>query len=126
MTSTCSGHVQRAVDLPSGLNANATNTVTFDGGTGNAATRIITFNVTSAYEASSHSTAPIISASEPDGKFDHASNGYCFLFTNQADYNEISNCVLNLPVNTTSSYHIGIVANSTSSYSSSATGRTTM
>jgi hypothetical protein len=49
----------------------------------------------------------------------NASYGYAMLFTAQADYNEVTNCVLSVPNGSTSSYHIPLVASSTSSYSSS-------
>ncbi|MBE0644553.1 MAG: T9SS type A sorting domain-containing protein [Bacteroidetes bacterium] len=100
------------------LGASATKTITFTGGTGNAASRIISNNVASTYQA-------VITLDGADYfKFKNltinstnSSYGYGFLFTNQASDNEISDCVINLPSNTTSSYHIGIIASSTSSYS---------
>jgi hypothetical protein len=110
--------------IPSIPGVSATNTVTFDGGTGNAASRIISFSVNAAY-------ASVITMNGADYlKFKNltvnstnASYGYCFLFTNPtgsnpSEYNEISNCVLNVPANTTSSYHIPLVASNTTSYSS--------
>jgi hypothetical protein len=104
--------------------ASSTNTVTFDGGTGNAASRIITYAVNATYgSVITIYGADFIRFKNLTVNSTDPSNGYCFLLTNPtgtdpSEYNEISNCVLNLPANTTSSYHIGIVANSLTSYSS--------
>ncbi|MBE0644554.1 MAG: hypothetical protein IH600_10785 [Bacteroidetes bacterium] len=97
--------------------ASATNTVTFNGGTGNAASRIITHNVGTSYQSvitldgADHVKFKNLTVNSTNSTY-----GYGFLFTNSADYNEISDCVINLPANTTSYYHIGICASSTSSY----------
>jgi hypothetical protein len=102
------------------LGASAANTITFDGGTGNAASRILTYAVPAAYgSVITLNGADYLKFKNLTVNSTNASYGYCFLFTAIADYNEISNCVLNVPANTTSSYHIPIVANSTGSYSSS-------
>ncbi|MBE0645871.1 MAG: hypothetical protein IH600_17450, partial [Bacteroidetes bacterium] len=96
----------------------ATNTVTFNGGTGNAASRIVTFDVPTTYQSViTLDGADYVKFKNLTINSTNSSYGYGFLFTNQASNNEISNCVINLPSNTTSSYHLGIVASSTSSYS---------
>ncbi|MBE0644552.1 MAG: T9SS type A sorting domain-containing protein [Bacteroidetes bacterium] len=113
-----SGSYNEQLTLVEVPGASATNTITFNGGIGNVASRIVTNNVSTSYQA-------VITFDGGDYfKFKNltinstnSSYGYGFLFTNQASNNEISNCVINLPTNTTSSYHIGIVASSTSSYS---------
>jgi hypothetical protein len=100
--------------------ASAANTITFDGGTGNTASRIVSYSVGAAYgSVITLNGADYIKFKNLTVNSTNGSYGYGFLLTNQANYNEISNCIINLPTNTTSSYHIGIVANSTSSYSSS-------
>ncbi|MFA6233429.1 MAG: BNR-repeat neuraminidase N-terminal domain-containing protein, partial [Bacteroidota bacterium] len=100
--------------------ASALNTITFDGGVGNAASRIITYSVPTAYQSViTLNGADFIRFKNLTVNSTHGSYGYGFLFTNQASNNEISNCVINLPTNTTSSSHIGIVASSTSTYSAS-------
>ena len=100
--------------------ASATNTITFDGGTGNAASRIISYSVNTAYQSvvtlngADYTKWKNLTINSTNGTY-----GYCVLFTAQADYNEISNCVLNTPANTTSSYHLTIVASSTGSFTAS-------
>jgi hypothetical protein len=103
--------------IPAIPTASATNTITFDGGVGNAATRIITYAVTATY-------GRVITLDGADYvRFKNltinstGTYGYGFLFTNSADYNEISNCVINMPATTTSAYHIGICASTLTSYS---------
>jgi hypothetical protein len=98
--------------------ASSTNTITFDGGVGNAATRIITYDVPSAYQAViTLNGASYFRFKNLTITSTNASNGYGFLFTNSSDYNQITNCVINLPANTTSYYHIGVCASTTTSYS---------
>ncbi|MBE0642558.1 MAG: hypothetical protein IH600_00585, partial [Bacteroidetes bacterium] len=98
--------------------ASATKTITFDGGTGNAATRIITYNVATSYQSViTLNGADFLKFKNLTVNSVNSTYGYGFLFTAQASDNEISNCVINLPSNTSSTYHIGIVASSTTSYS---------
>jgi hypothetical protein len=109
--------------IPAIPGASATNTITFDGGTGNAATRIITYSVpTSNASVITLDGADYVRFRNLTVNSTHADYGYGFLLTNStnsdpSNYNEISNCFINLPANTNSSSHIGIVASSTSSYS---------
>jgi len=114
-----SGTYSETFTLPAITGASATNTITFDGGTGNASTRIITYSVSASYgSVITLDGADYVKFKNLTIRSTNSSYGYCFLFTNSADYNEISNCVIETPTNTTSSYHIGIVASTTSSYSS--------
>jgi hypothetical protein len=100
--------------------ASAVNTITFNGGAGNAASRIISYSVPTAYQSvitlngADYMKFKNLTVNSTNGNY-----GYGFLFTNQASYNEISDCVINLPTNTTTTAHIGIVASSTSTYSAS-------
>ncbi|MFZ1728589.1 MAG: hypothetical protein WAV84_00555, partial [Bacteroidota bacterium] len=97
--------------------ASAVNTITFDGI--DASTRILQYSVSSAYgSVVTFNGGDYIKFKNLTVTSTNASYGYCFLFTNQASYNEISDCVISVPANTTSSYHIPICASSTSSYSS--------
>ena len=98
--------------------ASSTNTITFDGGTGNASTRIITYDMTTSYGSIiTLNGATYVRFKNLTVNSTNASYGYGFLFTASADYNEISNCVINLPATTTTAYHIGICASTTASYS---------
>ncbi len=99
--------------------ASASNTITFDGGTGNAATRILSYSAPQYQAVVMLNGADYIRFRNLTVNSTGSSNGYGFRFTSSADYNEITDCVINLPANTTSSYHIGICASSTSSNSSS-------
>ncbi|MCB2205348.1 T9SS type A sorting domain-containing protein [bacterium] len=98
--------------------ASSVNTITFDGGTGNAASRIITASVGQYRAVVEMDGVDYVQFRNLTVNSTNSSNGYGFRFTSSADHNEISDCVINLPSNTTSSYHIGICATSTSSYSS--------
>jgi hypothetical protein len=111
------GTYNEQLSIPAIAGASSTNTITFDGGVGNAASRVIT-NSVSSYNGSviTLNGADYLRFKNLTVNSTNTSYGYGFLFTNLADYNEISNCVINLPTNTTSSYHIGIVASSTSGY----------
>ncbi|MDT8324747.1 MAG: BNR-repeat neuraminidase N-terminal domain-containing protein, partial [Bacteroidota bacterium] len=98
--------------------ASATNTITFDGGANNAASRILTYSAPQYQAVVMLDGADYIRFRNLTVNSTNSSNGYGFRFTNSADYNEITDCVINLPANTTSAYHIGICASSTTSYSS--------
>jgi parallel beta-helix repeat protein len=97
--------------------ASSTRTITFDGL--DASTRTLQYSVTSSYgRVITLNGADYIRFRNLTINSTHSSYGYGILFTAQADYNEITDCVINLPATTTSTYHIGIVASSTTSYSS--------
>jgi hypothetical protein len=65
---------------------------------GNASTRIITYTVTAVYGAViTLNGADYIRIKNLTIKPTGTSYGYGFLFTNSADYNEVSDCVINLP-----------------------------
>jgi hypothetical protein len=102
------------------VGASATNTVTFDGGTGNAASRIITYSIPAAGgSVITLNGADYVRLKNLTVNSTNATYGYCILFTNKADYNEVSNCVLNVPANTSQDYHIPLVASGTSGHGSS-------
>ncbi|MCB2205349.1 T9SS type A sorting domain-containing protein [bacterium] len=105
------------ISVPEILGASATSTITFDGGTGNAASRIITYSAGQYDAVVTLNGADYIRFRNLTVNSTNSSYGYGFLFTAEADYNEITDCVINLPSTTTNSYHVGICASSTSSYS---------
>ncbi|MCB2203691.1 T9SS type A sorting domain-containing protein [bacterium] len=90
--------------------ASAVNTVTFDGGSGNAATRILTYAVPSAdgsvvtLNGADYVRIRNISIVSTDALY-----GYGIKFSNSADYNEITGCNITLPENSASYYHRCIV-----------------
>ncbi|MDT8322811.1 MAG: BNR-repeat neuraminidase N-terminal domain-containing protein, partial [Bacteroidota bacterium] len=89
--------------------ASAVNTITFDGGAGNASTRVLRYDVNTNYgsvvklDGADHVTFRDITIQSVGSNY-----GYCMHFTNGADYNTVIDCVLDLPVNTTQAQHIGI------------------
>jgi len=97
--------------------ASAVNTVTFDGGTGNASTRIITGN------PNVWDLAAIIKLRGADYlrfknltvQSTNANYGYGFYFTGGADYNEVDNCIINIS-QTTMSDSAPIVGSGDSTY----------
>jgi len=98
--------------------ASMTNTITFDGGANNAASRILTYSAPQYQAVVMLNGADYIRFRNLTVNSTNSSYGYGFRFTNSADYNEVTDCVINLPANTTNSYHIGICASSTTSFSS--------
>jgi len=88
----------------------ATNTVTFDGGAGNAATRVLTYAITWPYGAVlTLDGADYVRFRNLTIASTGPTYGYAVKFCNSADYNEITDCVITMPANTTSNYHRGIV-----------------
>ena len=96
--------------------ANATNTVTFDGGAGNAATRILQYSAPQYRGVVELMGTDYVRFRNITVNSTNSSYGYGFWFYNQADYNEITDCVMTFPPNSTSSYHIGIAATTTNDY----------
>jgi hypothetical protein len=97
--------------------ASSINTITFDGI--DPTSRTLQYSVTSSYgRVVTLNGADYIRIRNLAINSTHSSYGYGILFTSQADYNEITDCVISLPATSTSAYHIGIVASSTTSYSS--------
>ncbi|MDT8323148.1 MAG: right-handed parallel beta-helix repeat-containing protein, partial [Bacteroidota bacterium] len=94
----------------------ATNTVTFDGGSGNAATRVLTYAITWNYGAVlTLDGADYVRFRNLTIASTGPSYGFAVKFANAADHNEISDCVITTPANTASTYHRGIVTASLTS-----------
>ncbi|MEM7035641.1 MAG: right-handed parallel beta-helix repeat-containing protein, partial [Bacteroidota bacterium] len=89
------------------LGASATNTITFDGG--DAANTTISFNLTTTNTAivrldgADHVTFKHITVNVP-GQY-----GYGFHLKSSANYNTIDSCVITMPNNSLTSYHIGVL-----------------
>ncbi|MDT8324549.1 MAG: BNR-repeat neuraminidase N-terminal domain-containing protein, partial [Bacteroidota bacterium] len=111
------GTYTEQVEIPEILGASTTNTITFDGGTGNAASRILQYAAPQYQAVVTLSGADYLRFRNLTVNSTNADYGYGFLFTGQADYNEITDCVMTFPSNSDSYYHQGVCASSTSSYS---------
>jgi hypothetical protein len=92
--------------------------VTFDGGTGNAATRVIEHTVTTNFSAvvtldgADHVTLRNLTVRSL-----HNHYGACVKFTNSADHNEIAHCRLVMPPTSTSIQQCGVLATSATALS---------
>jgi hypothetical protein len=114
------GTYNEQLSVPPLSGASSTNTVTFDGGTGNAASRIISYNVTtSGGSVITLNGADYLRFRNLTVNSTNASIGYGIYFTNLANYNEITECVINMPANSTSTSHICIVASAVGGHGSS-------
>ncbi|HOJ05854.1 MAG TPA: BNR-repeat neuraminidase N-terminal domain-containing protein [Bacteroidota bacterium] len=110
------------VTLPAIAGASSTNTITFDGGTGNAATRILQFNTTNIGEyVFMLNGADYIRLKNLTINATGTTEGVGIYITGIADYNQILNCVVNVSTSSSSSDCIAICA-SASSTSTSTTG----
>ncbi|HOJ05892.1 MAG TPA: BNR-repeat neuraminidase N-terminal domain-containing protein, partial [Bacteroidota bacterium] len=114
-----SGTYSEQISIPAITGASSTNTITFDGGSGNASTRILTYSATSTYSPTvALNGADYIRFKNLTIRSTNTSYGQAILFTNSADYNEISDCVIEVTSSSTSASIIPILASSTTSYSS--------
>ena len=114
------GTYTEKITIPAISGASATNTITFDGGTGNAATRVLTYNATSSYtNVITLNGADYVRFRNITIQSTGSSYGTGILFTNSADYNEITDCIISLPTTATSSQQVGIRASSTTGTGSS-------
>jgi len=96
--------------------ASATNTVTFDGGMGNASTRVLAYNTSSTNDfVLMLDGADYVRIRNMTIRATGTMYGYGIVFTGGADHNEIVNCNIEVPMST-SAYSIGILASSSSSY----------
>ncbi len=109
------------ISIPVISGTSATNTITFNGGSGNAATRVLSYGYTSTanYGIVDLNGADYITFKNITVKSTNASYGWGFLLRNQADYNTIDSCIIDLgSVTTTGSNSIGICfSGSTTAYS---------
>ena len=96
--------------------ASATNTITFDGGTGNAASRIIQYSAGQYRGVVEMNGSDYVRFRNLTVNSTNSSYGYGFWLYNSADYNEITDCIMTFPANSTSYYHTGIVGTSTGDY----------
>lgn len=86
--------------------ASATNTITIDGGTGNAANRILSFNFPTTptnFAVMRLNGADYMRIKNLTIRSTSTSWGYGVLFTNQADYNIVDSCIIDLTAITNTS-----------------------
>ena len=105
--------------IPAIAGASPTNTITFDGGTGNAATRVLTYSTPSQYNfVLKLDGADYLRFKNLTIRATGSTYGYGVLFTNQANYNHFIACSIEASPTSTNTYSIAMLASSTTSYSS--------
>jgi len=113
------GTYNEQVTIPPILGASAVNTITFDGGTGNASTRTLTYATPNQYDYVVRlNGADYIVLKNLSIVSTGATYGYGIHLTNQADHNEISNCNVTVSTTSTNTYCMGIFAGAETSNSS--------
>lgn len=114
------GTYNEFVELGPVTGASATNTITFDGGTAVQCTLLYSFSTTNQamvrLNGADYTRFRNMTLDIP-GNY-----GYGFWLNNQADHNEITDCVIFLPQGTTTGYHSGIVMSGNFYYSSGNSG----
>ena len=114
------GTYTEQVTIPPIPGASAVNTITFDGGTGNAPSRILQYSTPATNDyVIKLDGADYIRIKNLTINATGVSYGYCVYLTNQADYDQITNCVINAYSSASGSYQIGICA-AGASYSTAA------
>jgi hypothetical protein len=112
------------ISIPPINGTSATNTITFNGGSGNATSRIISYGYASIanYGIVDLNGADYIIFKNITVRSTNANYGWGFLLRNQANYNTIDSCIIDLgAVTTTGSNSIGIcVTGSATSWSTTA------
>ncbi|MCZ7556700.1 MAG: T9SS type A sorting domain-containing protein [Bacteroidia bacterium] len=112
------GTYTETITIPEIPGASSTNTITFDGGAGNASTRILQYSTPNSYDrVVQFDGADYVKLKNLTIRATGTTYGYGVLFTNSADYNEISNCTIEVNSSGSSTNHIGILACTQSSYS---------
>ncbi|MCZ7556702.1 MAG: hypothetical protein M5R41_09915 [Bacteroidia bacterium] len=115
-----SGTYTETITIPEIAGASSTNTITFDGGAGNAATRILQYSCPNANDrVVALNGADYVRFRNLTIRATGSSYGWGVLFTNSADYNEITDCVIEAYNGSSSSNFIGILGSSTTSNSTS-------
>ncbi len=107
-----------AITIPEIVGASSTNTITFDGGAGNASTRILQYSCPAQYDrVVMLNGADYVRFRNLTIRATGTTYGYGFLFTNSADYNEISDCNIEAYGGASGSDCNGIIASTTTSVS---------
>ncbi|MCZ7556831.1 MAG: T9SS type A sorting domain-containing protein [Bacteroidia bacterium] len=106
------------VSIPAIPGASSTNTITFDGGAGNASTRILQYSTPNSYDrVVLLDGADYLRIRNLTIRATGTTYGYGVLFTNSADNNEITNCNIEVYNGGSSTNHIAVLASTTTSYS---------
>ncbi|MCZ7556703.1 MAG: T9SS type A sorting domain-containing protein [Bacteroidia bacterium] len=112
------GTYTETVTIPEIPGASSTNTITIDGGAGNASTRILQYSTPSQYNrVLLLDGADYVRIRNLTIRATGTTYGYGVLFTNSADNNEITNCNIEVYSGGSSTDHIAVLASSTTSYS---------
>ena len=111
------GTYTEAITIPEIFGATSTNTITFDGGEGNAASRILQHDTPNMYNCVvTLDGADYIRLSNLTIRSTGTTYGCGVLFTNSADHNEISMCNVEVFANSSNWTIYGIQANSKTTY----------
>ncbi|MCB2204642.1 right-handed parallel beta-helix repeat-containing protein [bacterium] len=118
------GTYTEEIEIPEIAGASPTWTVTFDGGTGNASTRIIEYSHTADGAVIMLNGADYLRFKNLTMKATGSQDGTALWFTDDADYNIVEDCILEASTSATSSDAIPLVGSgsTTSSTSSGNTG----
>ncbi len=118
------GTYNEEIDIGVVPGASATNTVTFDGGTGNAATRVLTYSHTADGAVVMLDGADYLRFRNLTIRATGSQDGSAIWFTNDADYNIVEDCILEASTSATSADAVPVVGSGskTSNTSSGNTG----
>lgn len=113
------------VTIPPITGASATNTITFDGGAGNAATRIVTYTIPAStthgytlklsgadYIRLKNLTVEALSTGSAGTAYGYAIH-LAGSATDSCNFNSIENCIVKAPVGATAAYAVGILGGGT-------------
>lgn len=94
------------------------NTITFDGGNGNAATRVVSFNATStAYQTFSIQGVPYVTVKNLTINALNTSYAFGVLINGNSQYSRLSHCVVNVPAGSSTGLVPLVIGGSITSYS---------
>jgi hypothetical protein len=114
-----SGTYTEQVQIPEIAGVSATNTITFDGGTGNASSRVLQFNTVNMNDyVLQLDGADYFRFKNLTIRSTGTMYGYVVHLTNAADYNHFMDCNIEAPATSTSAYAIGVLIGAPASYTS--------
>ncbi|MCZ7556704.1 MAG: hypothetical protein M5R41_09925 [Bacteroidia bacterium] len=112
------GTYTQQVSIPAITGASSTNTITFDGGAGNAATRILQYNTASQGDyVLKLNGADYFRFKNLTIRATGSTYGFGVLFTSQANYNHLIDCSIEVSTTSTNYYCIAVHAGNGTSYS---------
>jgi hypothetical protein len=113
------GTYTEQIQIPPITGASSVNTITFDGGTGNASTRILRYNTSNLNDYVLRlNGADYFRFTNMTIRSTGSLYGYVVHLTNAADHNHFTECNIEAPPTSTSAYAIGILIGALSSYTS--------